>query len=156
MALDGLATLLARQYRFCSDVEPTGGWTIWYPDLPGCMTFATTYDQIGQRAREVFEVWMRSEVERGHTIPEPTAYPHDDFWPNGLDAELSPPLPQAFTAQEVAERLGVTRGRVHQLARAHELGRRVGNAKLFSDVEVARLAGMETHSRGRPRGASAA
>jgi predicted RNase H-like HicB family nuclease len=76
-----LRELLTRQYPFCTVVEPTGGWSIWFPDLPGCMSYAATMEEVGEQARVAFELWMKSEYDQGHPIPEPTIGSETPHWP---------------------------------------------------------------------------
>jgi len=67
-----LSELLTRPYPFRTVVEPTGGWFIWFPDLPGCMAYTVTSEEVGPQARRSFELWMTAEFEAGHPFPEPT------------------------------------------------------------------------------------
>jgi predicted RNase H-like HicB family nuclease len=78
-----LAKLLDRQYPFCTVVEPTGGWSIWFPDLPGCMSYAATIEQVGDQAKIALEMWLTAEYEQGHPIPEPTIGSEAPHWPSG-------------------------------------------------------------------------
>lgn len=41
-----------------------------------------------------------------------------------------------YTTKQVADALGVTTGRIRQLARELELGRWVGSVRLYSDADV--------------------
>jgi predicted RNase H-like HicB family nuclease len=70
--MDTLDELLARQYPFRAVAEPTGGWSIVFPDLPGCTSYAATWDEVGPEARMAFSMWIESEYEQGHSIPAPT------------------------------------------------------------------------------------
>ena len=106
--------LLARQYAFRAVVEPTGGWSIVFPDLPGCVSYAESWEVIGPQARTAFALWMESEHEQGHEISAPTigdaapAFPAEAF-----DVSSSMEL---LTAQDVAAELGITTRRVNALA----------------------------------------
>jgi antitoxin HicB len=40
-------------------------------ELPGCMTEGETELEALQNLKEALEVWLASELERGHPIPEP-------------------------------------------------------------------------------------
>ena len=73
---------LARPYPFVATVEAEGGWAIRFPDLPGCTAYAESFDEIGPMARTSFEIWLRSEAERGHPLPEPTVG-SGPGWPAG-------------------------------------------------------------------------
>lgn len=67
-----LEQALTRPYPFVATVEPEGGWAIRFPDLPGCTAYAESFEEIGPMARASFEIWLRSEAERGHPLPDPT------------------------------------------------------------------------------------
>ncbi|MGI8554702.1 MAG: type II toxin-antitoxin system HicB family antitoxin [Dehalococcoidia bacterium] len=65
---------LALQYPFHAIAEPEGGYTILFPDLPGCMTQAETADEIAEMAEDARATWIESEYEMGREIPLPS-YP---------------------------------------------------------------------------------
>jgi predicted RNase H-like HicB family nuclease len=91
-----LEQALARPYPFVATVGAEGGWAIRFPDLPGCTAYAESFDEIGPMARTSFEIWLRSEAERGHPIPEPSVgegpgWPSDAFdVPAGADTDDLP------------------------------------------------------------------
>jgi predicted RNase H-like HicB family nuclease len=66
-----LSTYLSRNYPFKVEVDPEGGFVIWFPDLPGCVTQADTPAEIGPMADEAKALWIESEYEAGEAIPEP-------------------------------------------------------------------------------------
>ncbi len=47
-----------------------GGYTAWYPELPGCLTCSETLDGIILNAMEVKKVWLEAAIEEGMNIPE--------------------------------------------------------------------------------------
>lgn len=67
------------------------------------------------------------------------------------------PLANTFyTTQEVASKLGVSRGRISQIctslrADGQSIGTMVGNSLVFTDLEIRRLK-AEIRPRGRPEG----
>lgn len=71
-----LADHLAVQYTFNVIADPDGGYVITYPDLPGCMTQVKDVSQIADAATEIRELWIETEYEDGHDIPEPS-YPEE-------------------------------------------------------------------------------
>lgn len=135
--METLAELLALQYPFRAVVEPTGGWSIVFPDLPGCVSYAETWEEIGSQARVAVGLWLESELDQAHPIPPPTI--GDDgasFGPAAFDV---PHDPELLTARDVAAVLGVTPRRVSALAGRRGIGRRVGRSRLFSPADLAAL-----------------
>ena len=49
-----------------------GGYTIRYPDLPGCITVGDTLDEAIDNAYEAKRVWIEAALEEGIRILEPT------------------------------------------------------------------------------------
>jgi len=43
-----------------------------FPDLPGCIATAKTFDELKQRIREALELHLRGMREDGLPIPEPS------------------------------------------------------------------------------------
>ena len=67
-----LAFYLAQPYPYV--VEPDaedGGFVIYYPDLPGCMTQVDDPAEIASMADEIRVLWIRSEYAHGDDIPLP-------------------------------------------------------------------------------------
>lgn len=65
------------------------------------------------------------------------------------DADLDP-TPR-LTSQQVADALGITRGRVNQLRHTIGVGTRFGRDVLYSDADVARLRQRQTTPGPPPR-----
>ena len=76
MAKKTLAEHLATLYSFNIVADEDGGYVVKYPDLPGCITQVDTLEEVPAMAREIFELWVESELEVGHSIPPPT-YPEE-------------------------------------------------------------------------------
>lgn len=68
--------ILERQYSLQVVAEQEGGYTIFYPDLPGCVTVIESLDELPTAAQEIKELWIESALEDGQPIPDPT-YPPD-------------------------------------------------------------------------------
>lgn len=49
-----------------------GGYTAWYPDLPGCMTCSETMEGIISNALDAKEAWIKAAIEDGIVINEPS------------------------------------------------------------------------------------
>jgi len=67
-----LEEYLARAYPFSVHADPNGGYVIVFPDLPGCMTQVDTSDEIGPMSEDVRRLWIETEYELGHPIPDPS------------------------------------------------------------------------------------
>ena len=64
---------MALPYRMeiIPDVEE-GGFTAWYPDLPGCLTCSETMDGIIANAQDAKRAWIKAALEDGIGINEPS------------------------------------------------------------------------------------
>ena len=49
-----------------------GGYTVWYPDLPGCLTCSETMEGIIEIADDAKKAWLEAAIEEGVPIPEPS------------------------------------------------------------------------------------
>ena len=133
-----VAEILARPYSFIAVADrEEGGWVIFYPDLPGVITQADTYDEVARMAKDALETWVEFQIEEGRPIPDPTFDANPDWdWDTVRSAIEIPTM----TSEEVAKQLGISKPRVHQLARSRGLGEMRGNVRMFSakDVEALR------------------
>ena len=50
-----------------------GGFTAWYPELPGCITTAGTMDDILRNALDAKKAWIEAAIESGLEIAEPVS-----------------------------------------------------------------------------------
>ena len=48
-----------------------GGYTAYYPDLPGCMTCVESIDELEDMLKDAKKTWIASELKQGRDIPEP-------------------------------------------------------------------------------------
>ena len=48
-----------------------GGFTAWYPELPGCITTADSLDEIIRNALDAKKAWIEAAVEEDLEIREP-------------------------------------------------------------------------------------
>lgn len=152
-----LDEVLDRQYPFVASPDPDGGFGILFPDLPGCTSSAETWEEIGRKAREASALWLEGEWYDNHPIPEPTyewePFEHDFSAPVArLDGLPEPRHERIYTAEDVAETLGLTRNRIQQLARAAGIGTKVNNSRLFTASEVEALSARPDGRRRSGRG----
>lgn len=143
-----LAEIQARQYSFRVEADlEAGGWVIWFPDLPGCMSQAETWEEIGPMAREAFEAWTQAVHERGLAIPAPSDTSEAvRTWGAGTPAPATASTP-SLTAAEAAARLGVSIRRVSALADSRGTGTMFGRYRLFSEDDIT---AMQSRKVGRP------
>jgi len=49
------------------------GFSAYVPDLPGCVATGKTREQVRRRIQEAVEIHLKSMLEDGDRIPEPTS-----------------------------------------------------------------------------------
>ncbi len=146
-----LEEILARNYSFRVDADlDAGGWVIRFPDLPGCITQADTFEEIGEMAGDAFRAWVTATYEHGQAIALPSDTDETGFkdwdWSQKPVTRTDDVL--SLTSREVARRLDVTPRRVTALARQRGVGIQKGRDWLFSEDDVAAL---KPRRPGRPR-----
>ena len=52
--------------------DPRGGYSISYPDLPGCLSQAEESSEIPQMAEDARRGWIETEYQEGREIPLPS------------------------------------------------------------------------------------
>lgn len=134
--------VLKRNYTFIAKADlEDGGWFIMYPDLPGVMTQAETYEEVAFMARDALRAWAEAQIEDGRPIPDPREYELPE-WDWGTAGE------SLLTSGEVAKKLGVTPRRVLAIAAGRGIGQRFGRSVMFHPDDVERL---RPGPVGRPR-----
>jgi antitoxin HicB len=63
---------LRLDYSFLAHAEPDGGYTIVFPDLPGCVSVAESPNDVSAMAMDAKRLWMESAYELGREIPLPS------------------------------------------------------------------------------------
>lgn len=98
-----LKKYMAMDYPINLVADEEGGYVVIYPDLPGCITQVETLEEVPAMAREVFELWVESELEVGHNIPPPS-------YPEEYSGKFNLRLPKSLHRRlaESAEREGVS------------------------------------------------
>jgi predicted RNase H-like HicB family nuclease len=56
-------------YRILLKKEPEGGFTVFVPSLPGCITFGDTLEEAIEKAKEAIELYIESLKANGEEIP---------------------------------------------------------------------------------------
>ena len=60
------------------DIEE-GGYTISFPELPGCITCVENVEEITETVQDAKREWLKAAIEDGLTIPEPIQENEEDF-----------------------------------------------------------------------------
>ncbi len=94
---------LSLGYPFQVIAEPEGGYTIVFPDLPGCMSQVESLAEVGPVAEEIRTLWIETAYERGLEIPEPS-------YPEEYSGRFNLRIPRSLHRKlaESAEREGVS------------------------------------------------
>lgn len=59
-----------RTYKINLRKEEDGGYTVFVPSLPGCITYGETVDEAISMAKEAIELYIEELEDRGETIPD--------------------------------------------------------------------------------------
>lgn len=83
-----LDEVASRNYTFIAKADlEDGGWVVMYPDLPGVMTQAETYEEVAAMAKDALGTWAEAQIEDGRPIPEPSDFQISEWnWANAGDA----------------------------------------------------------------------
>ena len=98
--------------------EENPGWGAQVAELPGCMTQADSFEELGEMVKDAMRGWLEVALEMGQAIPEPV-----------LEEEYSGKfvvrLPRSLHRQlvESAEREGVSLNQLVNVALAQVVGR---------------------------------
>ena len=60
------------RYGYVMEKSKTG-FSAYVPDLPGCIATGKTKEQVRRRIQEAVEIHLKSMLEDGDRIPEPTS-----------------------------------------------------------------------------------
>ena len=138
--------VMARNYTFIAKADlEDGGWVVMYPDLPGVMTQAETYEEVATMARDALRAWAEAQIEDGRPIPEPGDFELPEWTWEAAGEPLK-------TTADVAREFDVTPRRVLALARDRGVGHRFGRSVMFTRSDIERL---RPGPAGRPRKAAA-
>ena len=67
-----LEEYLAFNYPFDVKLDPSGGYIVLFPDLPGCYTGADTLEQLPAMVEEARTLWLKTAHRQGVEIPLPS------------------------------------------------------------------------------------
>ncbi len=64
---------MGRSYRVILEPEPEGGYAVWVPVLPGCVSQGETREEALANIREAIQCYLESCLKHGEPIPEESA-----------------------------------------------------------------------------------
>lgn len=59
-----------KTYRINLRKEEEGGYTVFVPSLPGCITYGETVDEAIDMAKEAIELYIEELQDRGEYVPD--------------------------------------------------------------------------------------
>ena len=59
-----------RTYKIYLRKEEEGGYTVFVPSLPGCITYGENVDEAISMAREAIELYIEELNDRGESVPD--------------------------------------------------------------------------------------
>jgi|SRR3972149_8149199 len=94
---------LSLAYPFNVISEPEGGYSIVFPDLPGCLSQVEHLNEVAEIAEEIRTLWIETAYEQGHDIPLPS-------YPEEYSGKFNVRLPKSLhrSLAEGAKREGVS------------------------------------------------
>jgi predicted RNase H-like HicB family nuclease len=57
-------------YKLRLAPEPEGGYTVFVPALPGCITYGESVEQAIEMAKEAISLYVEELVARGEAVPD--------------------------------------------------------------------------------------
>jgi len=93
------------------------GWVAQIAELPGCLTQADTFEELGAMVQDAMRSWLTAALALGNPIPEPAA---DEEYSGKFVARLPRSLPRQLV--ETAEREGVSLNQLVNVALAQMVG----------------------------------
>ena len=57
-------------YKLRLAPEPKGGYTVFVPALPGCITYGESVEQAIEMAKEAITLYVEELVARGEAVPD--------------------------------------------------------------------------------------
>ncbi len=63
------------QYPTVFEPAQEGGYNVFFPQFPGCVTFGRTFEEAKAKAQEILELWLEELVAQGEKIPASTSRP---------------------------------------------------------------------------------
>ena len=98
--------------------EENPGWVAQVTELPGCITQADTFEELGEMVKDAMRSWLEVSLEMDQAIPEPAS--EADY-----SGKFVVRLPRSLHRQlvETAEREGVSLNQLVNVTLAQMIGR---------------------------------
>lgn len=129
------------------------GYTVSFPQIPEAVTFGSTREEAVKRAHEVLTLSLAERLEEGEAIPEQEHTAEIVSIAVNVDGETID-ASKCLTMEQAAEELGVTPGRISQLASSGKLQPVIfGKRKMVTIASVNERKKQGAHA-GRPRKAA--
>lgn len=93
------------------------GWVAQVAELPGCLTQADSFEELGAMVQDAMRAWLTTALEMGRPIPEPAA---DEEYSGKFVVRLPRSLHRQLA--ETAEREGVSLNQLVNVALAQMVG----------------------------------
>ncbi|MBI4590079.1 MAG: type II toxin-antitoxin system HicB family antitoxin [Candidatus Rokubacteria bacterium] len=61
---------MASNYRVIMEQEPEGGYSVWVPALPGCLSQGETPEEALANIREAIQCYLQSCLKHGEPVPQ--------------------------------------------------------------------------------------
>lgn len=61
------------RYRTWFEREEDGGYSVWVPALPGCMSQGDTLEDAAANIREAIQCYLQSSLKHGEALPDDSA-----------------------------------------------------------------------------------
>ena len=62
-------------YSAVLNPSPDGGYEVYFPDFPGCVTFGSTFEDALAKGTEVLSLWIEELEAQHETIPKQVERP---------------------------------------------------------------------------------
>ena len=102
-----------------------GGYTAWYPDLPGCLTCSETMDGIIANALDAKRAWIEAALEDGAEIAEPSSDTDLSEYSGQFKLRMPRSLHRSLSVQAKKEGISMNQYCIYLLAKndaAHTAG----------------------------------
>jgi predicted RNase H-like HicB family nuclease len=63
---------MARAYRVILEPEADGGYAVWVPALPGCVSQGDSVEEALANIREAIQCYVESALRHGEPLPDET------------------------------------------------------------------------------------
>lgn len=105
-----------------------GGYTAWYPELPGCVTCADTIEGVIANAEDAKRVWLEAALEEGAEIAEPVTEDDPADFSGQFKLHMPKSLHQSLFLHAKREGISMNQYCIYLLTKRDSLRTAPGNA----------------------------